>query len=119
MPRSYRPPTGKLKKAKKISAPKTQPKPKLYVCSFGTPREQCEPLKFDSEAKVKRRVLEFLDSYKPWCLRFNKSGIEVIDSMMGEVNAMPVFIHEPRTVEGCIDEHANVVLHARMWKEDE
>lgn len=111
-------PNMKLKKAKKVSAPKTQPKPKIFYCSFGTPNEQSEPLAFDSEAKVKRRLLEFLDDRKPWCTRYNSAGLVVIDDMMAQVNAMPVLITEPRIVEGCIDEHANIVLHVRMWRKE-
>lgn len=93
-------------------------KPKIYMLSTGTVRQQTAPVGFDSEQKAKTAAVNFFAGWRAWAQRHNAVGVLAVEEAISEVSLMPVLVREHRVVWRCIDDYTEMTLCVHLWKEN-
>ena len=104
----------KLRKAART--PTTTAKPKVFELRTGTRNEMGPPVRFSTEAALRRAATKALRDWEPWCLRHNNAGTaELKDAVMRVSTRFAELDADPRTIDCLFDEHygAHIVLPAR------
>lgn len=97
---------------------KKPPGPRPYVLQVGQVRHRDYLHRFDTEAKLKARVVKYADDLEGDFFRWNRAGLSKLNEVR-ELAAGIVCDRQPKTLHVVVDEHTNHALHFEFWKEDQ
>lgn len=107
------------KKAKAVPRPKKKQVPKVpvahpYLVCFGGRNQFGPEHSFPTEALARNAIIGELNSWKPWCERYNNAGIKAIDEAIKELGSTTFHLN-PARIECCFDEYSGMWLVCQFW----
>lgn len=85
-----------------------------YKVQFGTRRDRSDVRTYPTAPKAKQAIVKELESWKPWCERFNKAGLLTIGEALENTDAL-IFHRAIGRFECCLDEHTQMFLVVDYW----
>lgn len=99
-----------LKKQKKVTTPPVHP----YKVRFGTRNELGIERQFATEAAARTAIINEFNSWKPWCERYARDGIETIKDACDRVGST-MFHRDHARIECIFDAHSGMHVCAEYW----
>ena len=100
---------------------KTKKPPKIAEAKpirirIGTPNSYGPWQEYRTEAEARRAMSTSIESWKPWCQRYNTDGLAEIDATVAALDGI-TFLHEAKRITCCFDEHTGTTWAAEYRRE--
>lgn len=108
-------PTIRLKKAKKVAAPKRQ-KLEVYWVRLGTPNAMGEPVQVQTESAARNKMRSVFLDQQEFCRRSNHEGLDLIEEALAEIGEVSITTVHKRVSRNIDPNYSHLTPTCEVWK---